>query len=864
MIKTVILADNLVNDYCGLQERYLQNNVHIGLMEAERLFGRADDPEPGPVAAFLARQEKEASALVLYLRDYYVLETGNGTEQLERLGNHCVKGSTGEELVKPVQNLAGPGRVINNQGLSFPFEEMRQALLGFAGVDLLELNPAAFRSSGLRFLLIGFHTERRIFSIASILRNLFGFRHVAVFSHFLASANKEAHFSALQFQFPDHLIQVLNSTAALSEYMGQDLAYLDRFALRSVHIEPEEIRNRLNAFQKNIIEFICMHWTEARLKVMGMGYSGSALFLANGKQGNSRTEPMVIKIDNHYPIRLEIKGYNLVKSFLGKHVPTLTFPVSSGSFSGVGMELASMEGSPMTLQECLEKAGNDYALDDFLQKLGQILSLLTERIYTNTKLERHIAPYRHFKLHLAQQSRWLKANLANIRKHEVRDIFVSAEAVEKLFDAIRKNNDVLLCEMCIAHGDLNLANIIADSKGNLWTIDWTHTGLHPIAVDFAKMENDVKFVLTKNLEEQDLPKLQRLEEYLLNNRIPAPVSELPAGMQFVSWDLRFKKIYLPVRKLRLAYSHLQQDEEWLMYKIALLRYALHTLSFDKTLQQGECGPVQLWYALASVEILVFLLVGDDFHLKIRSERPDDYPERYRIPIDMANWKVECKEYNPPYYVAPAVLNNSRKGHPRGETDPEEEWVYPDMTDWGREYIRAADGKPLNPSGRTGIAGRGSLWLWGSNPMLFLCPVLYNKEVGQLECLVNTKEGESDIICIHFRRGETFEEALKRAREKIHIDLESCYFKQLFEGYFYDCRQTDHAWVEARAFLAFLEHECPEQSLRSEDLQWKLLNHSLINGLHPSYANLLRSAVQHLYDEGIHRDQFIVNIIEKTA
>ncbi len=549
---------------------------------------------------------------------------------------------------------------------------------------------------------------------------------------------------------------------------------------------------------------------------------------------------------------------------MGKHVPTLTFPVSFGNYSGLGMELASMEGSPTSLQEHLEKAETDYALDDFLLLFDRILNLLTKRIYRNTKIERYIAPFRHFNLHVAQQSEWLKTNLKNIQNHQVDNVYVSEEAIIKIFDAIRKNNDVVLCELCIAHGDLNLANIITDGHGNLWTIDWTHAGIHPIACDFAKMENDVKFVLTKDLTAEDFPKLQIFEEYLLNHRIPLPIQELPESLKFVTWDIRFKKIYRPIRLLRLAYSRLQSDEEWLMYKIALLRYGLHTLSFDQTLQKGECKPVQLWYALMSLEVLLFLLVGDDFHLKIRSERPDDYPERFRIPIDLANWKVDCPEYNPPYYVADSVIENNRMEKTDGETDPENHWEYIDFIDWGRPYMRGKDGKPLNPCGRTGVAGRGSLWLWGSNPMLFICPIRYDQKTGQLECLINTNKSESDIICIHYRRGESFEGAMQRAQEKTKMYAQPNYVKQLYEGYFYDLRQTDHAWVDAQVFLIYLDDRTRTEDHQSEDLRWKRLDHRLVNRLHPSYANLLRSAIMHLYEEGIHQNEFITDLLEKTG
>ncbi len=856
MGKTIIIADNLVNDYCGLQDRYLQNNMHIGPIQAEQLLGKN---AAGPLPCFLNALNSEKDFFTLFVRDYYSLEDRQDIEQLERLGNHSIKGSSGELFVEAVKELVTPENTINSKGLAFPLVEINQALNDFLGFDLTYFGSNINQNLNVRFLIIGFHTERRVLSIASTLRNLFGFRKVAVFSHFVASANKEAHFAALQYQFPNHQIQVIKSTEALSDYLESDLTCLKRFELKSVDIFPLEIKNRLNPAQKSIIESICMHWTEANLKMLNEGFSGSALFLANGRQGNSKTEPMVIKIDNHYPIHLEIKGYNLVKDLLGKHVPTLTFPVSAGMYSGVGMELAAMEGAPQTLQKLFAQASNDYALDDCMQALERILHLLTERIYTNTKLKRRISPYRHFKLHVAQHAIWLKENLENIQKYETDEVFVSSDAVINIFDAIRKNNDVINSTMCIAHGDLNLANVITDDKGNLWAIDWTHTGLHPASVDFAKLENDLKFVLTKELSFKDLPNLQVLEEYLLNHAILAPIDELPDELRFVAWDLRFKKLYLPVRAIRTAYNLLQEDG-WLIYKVSLLRYALHTLSFDKALNRGECTPPQLWYAFISVEILVFLLVGDDFHLKIRSERPKDYPERFRIPIDLASWKVTCPVYDPPYYTSREVIDNSRLIKPLGETDPEGEWVYPEIIDWGRAYSRAKDGKPLNPSGRTGIAGRGSLWLWGSNPMLFFCPIFYNEKLNQLECLVNPVENEQDIIGIHFRRGEVFEEAMERAEAKMGISLDHHYSRQLFKGYFYDYRQTDNAWVDAKAYLIYLE----DLIHKTTGFQWKPLNHRLINSMHPSYAGLLRSALKHLQEENILQSEIISTILEKTG
>ncbi|MEL7122062.1 MAG: hypothetical protein AAFO07_21625, partial [Bacteroidota bacterium] len=572
----------------------------------------------------------------------------------------------------------------------------------------------------------------------------------------------------------------------------------------------------------------------------------------------------VIKVDSHQPIRLEVKGYNQVKELLGKHIPSFKFPVVSGEYSGVAMELASMEGKPMTLQEHLVQADDDSTLQAFILMLNRALKLMSKRLYLNTKRIRRLAPYRHFKLYLDQHTKWLEENLNNVLRYPNEHIFISSEAIVSMFNMIRKNNDAIYSEMCIAHGDLNLANIITDTHKNLWAIDWTHTDLHPMGIDFAKMENDIKFVISKELDLSDSIKLRELEEYLLNHQLPQPLEELPEELGFVSENLKFKKIYEPIRHIRIAYQKLSDGADWLNYRIALLKFALHTLSFDKKMNKGECTPAQLWYALISVEILLFLLVSDDFHLKTRSERPKSYPDRFRILIDAAEWEEEAKEYNPPYHVEKRVLELNRYINPKGKADSEDFWSYPEIIDWGVAYKRDQEDKPLNPHGRKGISGRGSLWFWGSNPMIFLCPITYNQKYKRLECIVHIEcSTKMDIACIHVGRDEPYADAMIRAQQKINLDLNAHYSIKLQEGYFYDYRETDNSWIEAQVFLIYID-EPLENHKPTEGYYWKELDHHLINRLHSSYANLFRMSLQHLYDKEILTDPIILDILEKTS
>ena len=81
-----------------------------------------------------------------------------------------------------------------------------------------------------------------------------------------------------------------------------------------------------------------------------------------------------------------------------------------------------------------------------------------------------------------------------------------------------------------------------------------------------------------------------------------------------------------------------------------------------------------------------------------------------------SWDQVCNKYNPEDYTAPHVMDASREG---GWADAEEPRA--ERNRWrkqGTKNVREdKDGRPLNPAGRTGLRGRGSLGHWGPNPVV---------------------------------------------------------------------------------------------------------------------------------------------------
>jgi hypothetical protein len=613
-----VIADGLTNDVLSPDHPFRASHENVGDREIERLAGRGKGYGEGPLISFLraisaSGASGAASGLILL------------APASEEEGAHGATG-TGSAFIDPLTELAASAVIVSAGAGVIPADGLRQACetLGVARHDL----------SDTGFLIVGCHTDRRILGIASFLRNVWRCPHVAVSPHLVGSSTQEAHFAALRHTLPAAGIEVILDLEAAATFASLDPRPFTAFGCAPVAIEPPEAMAALDDAGRRIVELLCLHWSRTRLRPLAGGFSGSLLFLADGWKGSARTEPLVVKIDSFEQMRRELNGYHQVKDFFGKHVPTFGYPVARGESIGVGMDLAAMEGRPETLQDTFEDAEGEDAMDRFLLRLDKALALLSDKLYGNTRDASWVVPYRVFGLHTEQQAIWMRENgdvvLGYLDETGAEAPRVQVRQIEKLLRLIAANEDGVDSEVCLSHGDLNFANVICDDGDNIWFIDWTHSGQAPLDLDFAKLESDVKFVMSKDFDLDDLSRLRRLEEYLLSHRIPADLASLPEDLKFVKWDLRFRKILDAVRRIREACFRLKEEDEWLVYRVALLKYALHTLSFDKRRDRGECELPALMYALYSVESLVFDLVADDFHLKIRGERPPSYPPRLRV------------------------------------------------------------------------------------------------------------------------------------------------------------------------------------------------------------------------------------------
>ncbi|MCK5520158.1 MAG: phosphotransferase, partial [Candidatus Marinimicrobia bacterium] len=361
-------------------------------------------------------------------------------------------------------------------------------------------NYLSKEDSESRALIIGTHTELDVLTTAHFLKNNTPLSRVATSPFLVGSATPEGHLSTLRHQLPNAGIEVLLDLEEVADFLNIELSK-SKIPINRCLIEPEKIKEELNDAQKYIIETLCMHWSKVELRPLMGGFSGSLLFIANGWKDNAQAEPAVIKIDSFDQMRQEINGYHLVKDLLGKHIPTFAYPVSKDGYTGIAMELASMEGNPKTLQDIFEEATDDVSVNRFNKLLERSLTLLGSKLYGNTKELAWVAPYREFDLHTSLQVKFLEMNFEYIEKYLNDDGEESTgfdiDELGIILGMISKNEDGLNSEISLSHGDLNYANIICDNSDNVWFIDWTHTGYSPLELDFAKLENDTKFVMSK-------------------------------------------------------------------------------------------------------------------------------------------------------------------------------------------------------------------------------------------------------------------------------------------------------------------------------------------------------------------------------
>lgn len=202
------------------------------------------------------------------------------------------------------------------------------------------------------------------------------------------------------------------------------------------------------------------------------------------------------------------------------------------------------------------------------------------------------------------------------------------------------------------------------------------------------------------------------------------------------------------------------------------------------------------------------------HTVCRTKKPDSYPDRFHVPDEKVSWQESYPEYNPPYFVHEKVLANAGVNEKEGKADCEDINISKKKS-YGYSQVAPHvhfdpdhNGNPLNPWGRTGIAGRGLLYKWGANQAVDIVLLTIHPKTRLLSFLAvkRVDNGMNAIVGGMVDDGESRKKAVLR-----ELGEEVPQFEDFDEGlvqnvdllYSDDYRNTDNAWIETNIFTAFL-------------------------------------------------------------
>jgi ADP-ribose pyrophosphatase len=199
-------------------------------------------------------------------------------------------------------------------------------------------------------------------------------------------------------------------------------------------------------------------------------------------------------------------------------------------------------------------------------------------------------------------------------------------------------------------------------------------------------------------------------------------------------------------------------------------------------------------------------------------------KRAPVATNQVSWEAAAPDYNPLFIDIPRGHSRARK--PDDYPDPADPRTIDSFTTIsGEPVVRDTDGRPRNPAGRTGIAGRGILNKWAENPAADLIVTRENPETGEIEAVAIQRKdtGEWGIPGGKVGEGESpaaaalrefYEEAGGRGDTAAVVadpwGLDMSRARVIYAGYIDDSRNTDNAWM---ASTVYHRHLTPAEAER---------------------------------------------------
>ena len=582
----------------------LPNALHVGRAESRRLLGDPDGAwvTEGPLARFLAEWGEGGSGLAsIHIRDWHDPADPATRAHLEHFGPHCLRGSEGARFVAPLAAVAearGDGaHVVDSAVLS-----------DFVGTGLESTLASVLAGGGdMRAGIIGVWTDFKVRNLAYDLLTRTSVTEIAVCSALTASRSRIHHRQALEHMASSLGVHVIDSIPGFLAWLGirgrpsvlvpRGRAVPEVGCAEGVVLSDEERR---------LVEHLFRDCGRVSLEPLSGGYSGSRVFRSSSLDRSGRREvPFVVKIDVHARVARERVAVESVENLLGAASPRMAEYVDLETLGAIKYHFATMHGGEVrTLQRAVRLAGTPGEVEGLFDN---VISRVLSRLYQTPALEAlQLFRYYDYQPRYAERTVERAESLAASTRGDA----LTVEGVDgplphpvrfyrRLGEALAQEPVEAACSW--VHGDLNLANVLLDGTGNTWLIDYYWTRFGHALQDLAKLENDLKFVMVPLADDASVGRAVAWERELLGQEdLLAPV---PAPPGAAAADPGIARAHAAVARLRALASSLLVEAGAAGrvgahgYRVALLRYSAHTLSFQ------ECDQRQKRYALASTCLL---------------------------------------------------------------------------------------------------------------------------------------------------------------------------------------------------------------------------------------------------------------------
>jgi protein-tyrosine phosphatase/nicotinamidase-related amidase len=578
----VLITQCLQNDFVKPLAPYtpLPNLLHVGHDEARRLMG--DDPAQGPVARFLAwaLAQPDERLRVVHIRDWHDPADPAQREHLAHFGPHCLRGTDGAAFAFPSLPAAGK-QVVTVDG-----DALNDFLHSDLGPELTRIVGSG--GPGARLGIVGVWTEAKVTFLAYELRARHPDARIAVCAALTAGSSRAQHFAALD-QLQRLLgVEVFASVAGFVRFLGGDDTELPLppHGPTGVALQLEGAGPPLGTEDSALVSYLFRDCRTLRLRRLDGGFSGNLVLMAESVSLEGHPQAAhVVKSGPVDAIAAERTAFERIEAVLGNSAPRIVDFADHGARGALKYRYASMGGGASTTFQQRYKMGASGA------EVGRILEVVFGRILRGLYATVHDEPC-DLLGHYQFDARWAPSVSRRVAalvggqaaSDELtiagRSVWnVSAFYERELAELPRRPEEQT--RMAWVHGDLNGANVILDAQGNVWLIDFFHTGPGHVLKDLIKLENDLFYILTPLEDDAALAQALTLTDGLCAvDDLAAPLPP-PEALGITHPGLA--RAWQTAGVLRGFYSELLGSRRDPMQAlIAIVRYAVHTLSFEES------------------------------------------------------------------------------------------------------------------------------------------------------------------------------------------------------------------------------------------------------------------------------------------